>query len=162
MTSLKNLPQAAVCKESSGAHWWNEKPLEQLSPEEWEALCDGCAKCCLHKLEDEDSGEVFYTKVRCRHLDEQRCRCTDYANRSTLVPNCIDLQRAEVAELDWLPSTCAYRLRAHQQPLPQWHPLVTGSEESVHEHMVSIRGRAISDEFVHPDGYDEHIVHWVE
>lgn len=142
--------------------WWNTKPLDQLNAQEWEALCDGCAKCCLHKLEDEDSGEVFYTKVRCRHLDEQACRCTDYANRSVLVPNCIQLQRGEVASLDWLPSTCAYRLRAHNQPLPAWHYLVSGDKMSVHEAGISIRGRAISDEFVHPDGYDEHIITWVE
>ena len=142
--------------------WWNTKALDQLNTQEWEALCDGCAKCCLHKLEDEDSGEVFYTKVRCRHLDEQACRCTDYANRSVLVPNCIQLQRGEVASLDWLPSTCAYRLRAHDQPLPAWHYLVSGDKMSVHEAGISIRGRAISDEYVHPDGYDEHIISWVE
>jgi uncharacterized protein len=142
--------------------WWQEKSLAELSSVEWEALCDGCAKCCLHKLEDEDSGEVFYTKVRCRFLQEQTCRCTDYANRSTLVANCIDLRSADWKELDWLPSTCAYRLRAHNQPLPQWHPLVSGSRDSVHREGVSIRHRAISDEYVHPDGYDEHIVHWVE
>jgi uncharacterized cysteine cluster protein YcgN (CxxCxxCC family) len=142
--------------------WWNTKPLDQLNAQEWEALCDGCAKCCLHKLEDEDSGEVFYTKVRCRHLDAQACRCTDYANRSVLVPNCIQLQRGNVASLDWLPSSCAYRLRAHNQPLPAWHYLVSGDKMSVHEAGISIRGRAISDEYVHPDGYDEHIISWVE
>jgi hypothetical protein len=142
--------------------WWNEKPLNELSATEWEALCDGCAKCCLHKLEDEDSAEVYYTKVRCRYLDEQACRCSDYKNRSVLVPNCIDLRSADWATLDWLPSTCAYRLRAQDLPLPQWHPLVSGNSESVHDAGVSIRGRAVSDEYVHPDGYDEHIVHWVE
>ena len=144
------------------ADWWLEKSLAELSSTEWESLCDGCAKCCLHKLEDEDSGEVFYTKVRCRFLHERTCRCTDYANRSTLVENCIDLRSADWSTLDWLPSTCAYRLRANDQPLPQWHPLVSGNADSVHRHGVSIRGRAISDEYVHPDGYDEHIVQWVE
>jgi uncharacterized cysteine cluster protein YcgN (CxxCxxCC family) len=142
--------------------WWHEKSLAELSGPQWEALCDGCAKCCLHKLEDEDSGEVFYTKVRCRFLDDQACRCTDYENRSSLVPNCIELRSADWKGLDWLPSTCAYRLRAHGQALPEWHPLVSGSRESVHSAGVSIRDRAISDEHVHPDGYDEHIVHWVE
>jgi uncharacterized cysteine cluster protein YcgN (CxxCxxCC family) len=142
--------------------WWQEKPLAELSNTEWEALCDGCAKCCLHKLEDEESGEVFYTKIRCRYLDEKKCRCTDYANRSILVPNCIDLRSNDVAALEWLPSTCAYRLRAHGEPLPNWHPLVSGDKGSVHTEGVSIRGRAISEEYVHPDGYDEHIVHWVE
>jgi uncharacterized cysteine cluster protein YcgN (CxxCxxCC family) len=142
--------------------WWNSKSLEQLTTSEWEALCDGCAKCCLHKLEDDDSGEVYYTKVRCRYLDEDSCRCSDYAQRSVLMPNCIHLRVEEVSGYDWLPSTCAYRLRAHNLPLPEWHPLETGDSQSVHEAGVSIRGRAISDEFVHPDGFDEHIVQWVE
>ena len=142
--------------------WWNSKSLAQLSTFEWEALCDGCAKCCLHKLEDEDSGEVYYTKVRCRYLDEEQCRCTDYSRRSILVPNCIALSVEEVPSYDWLPSTCAYRLRANDQPLPDWHPLVSGNGESVHLAEVSIRGRSVSDEFVHPDGFEEHIIHWVE
>ena len=142
--------------------WWNTKALAELTQLEWESLCDGCAKCCLHKLEDEDSGEIFYTKVRCQYLDEEQCRCTDYANRSTLVPNCIQLNRDNVADLNWLPSSCAYRLRANNQPLEQWHPLVSGSKTTVHEAGISIRGRAISDEYVHPDGFDEHIISWVE
>ena len=144
------------------ADWWHMKSLNELSAKEWEALCDGCAKCCLHKLEDEDSGEIFYTKVRCGFLHEQTCRCTDYANRSKLVDRCIDLRLADWSKLEWLPSTCAYRLRAQDKPLPQWHPLITGSSDSVHSGGISIRGRAISDEYVHPDGYDEHIVQWVE
>lgn len=142
--------------------WWNTLELAQLDRQQWEALCDGCAKCCLHKLEDADTAEVYYTKVRCRYLDESRCRCGDYPNRSTLVPHCIDLSTVEVASLAWLPSTCAYRLRAGGEPLPDWHPLVSGDPESVHAAGISIRGRSVSDEFVHPDGYDEHIVHWVE
>ena len=142
--------------------WWHDKSLDELNATEWEALCDGCAKCCLHKLEDEDSGEVYYTKVRCRYLDEQTCRCTDYARRSVLVPNCIALKAGELHALDWLPSTCAYRLRAQGELLPDWHPLVSGDANTVHRAGASIRGRAISDEYVHPDGYDEHIVHWVE
>ena len=142
--------------------WWHEKTLAELSPGEWEALCDGCAKCCLHKLEDEDDGRVFYTRVRCRHLDPQSCRCTDYPNRSALVPNCIRLEPGSVGALDWLPVTCAYRLRANGERLPPWHPLVSGSADSVHLAGVSIRGRSLSEEFVHPDGLDEQIVHWVE
>ena len=142
--------------------WWHSKTLAELDSTEWDALCDGCAKCCLHKLEDEDSGEVCYTKVRCRYLDEQTCRCSDYKNRTVLVPSCIELHVENSAALDWLPSTCAYRLRAHQQPLPDWHHLVSGDKNSVHLAGVSIRGRAISEEYVHPDGYDEHIVSWVE
>lgn len=141
--------------------WW-ERPLAELDESQWEALCDGCAKCCLHKLEDADTGEIFYTKVRCRYLDEPLCRCSDYARRSVLVPNCIHLVPGEVADLEWLPSTCAYRLRAADQPLPEWHYLVSGSRDTVHEWGISIRGRAISEDYVHPDGYDEHVVTWVE
>ncbi len=142
--------------------WWHELPLTALDAQQWEALCDGCARCCLHKLEDVDTGEVYYTGVRCRHLDETACRCGDYANRSVLVPHCLDLRAQDIAALRWLPATCAYRLRAEGRPLPEWHHLVSGDRETVHTAGMSIRGRAVSDEFVHPDGYDEHIIHWVE
>ncbi len=133
-----------------------------MSVEEWESLCDGCAKCCLHKLEDEDSGEVFYTKVRCRYLEEDQCRCGDYERRSVLVPHCVHLDPSKVESFHWLPSTCAYRLLSEGAELPEWHHLVCGDREAVHQAGVSIRGRAISDEFVHPEGYDEHVIHWVE
>lgn len=142
--------------------WYNALPLEELNNEQWEALCDGCARCCLHKLEDEDSGEIAYTRVRCRYLDEESCRCSDYERRSVLVPECIHLSPDTAQDLAWLPSTCAYRLRANGEPLASWHPLVSGSRTSVHEAGISIRGRVLSDEYVHPDGYDEHVVHWVE
>lgn len=141
--------------------FWEHKALAELSTQEWEALCDGCAKCCLHKLEDEDSGEVYYTKVVCRYMDEQ-CRCTEYQRRNSLVPSCVWLRPEDVAEFHWLPSTCAYRLIAEGKPLADWHPLVSGSPNSVHEAGVSIKGRALSEEFVHPDGFEEHIIHWVE
>jgi len=144
------------------SEWYNTLSLEQLDEQQWEALCDGCAKCCLHKLEDEDSGEIFYTRIRCRYLDEATCRCSDYSRRSELVPNCIHLNRDNARDLTWLPSTCAYRLRGAGEPLPQWHPLVSGRDASVHEAGISIRGRALSDEYVHPEGYDEHVVNWVE
>ncbi len=142
--------------------WWNTLSLEELDTTQWEALCDGCAKCCLHKLQDEESGEIFYTRVRCRYLDEQNCRCSDYPRRSQLMPNCIQLSADTAGDLEWLPATCAYRLRARGESLPAWHPLVSGDPDSVHRAGVSVRGRAVSDEYVHPDGYDEHIVHWVE
>lgn len=153
----------SYCAETAAlTDWWHDTPLNDLDDQQWEALCDGCAKCCLHKLEDEDSGEVFYTQVRCRYLEEDSCRCSDYPRRSILVPHCIRLERSNVAELDWLPSTCAYRLRSQGEPLPEWHYLVSGDKELVHSSGTSIRGRAISDEYVHPDGFDEHIVTWVE
>ncbi len=146
----------------AGSRFWESKSLSEMTTAEWESLCDGCARCCLHKLEDAETGEVHYTGVRCRYLVESNCRCSDYQRRSELMPNCLDLQREDVSALHWLPSTCAYRLLAEGKPLYDWHPLVSGSGESVHEAGISIRGRALSDEFVHPDGYDEHIIHWVE
>jgi uncharacterized cysteine cluster protein YcgN (CxxCxxCC family) len=142
--------------------FWEYKPLDAMTKKEWESLCDGCARCCMHKLEDFDSGEVFYTQVRCRHLDEEQCRCSDYQRRSELMENCVHLTVDNIAEFHWLPPTCAYRLLAEGKPLYPWHPLLSGDPASVHEAGISIRGRCISDEFVHPDGYDEHIVHWVE
>jgi uncharacterized protein len=141
--------------------FWEEKTLGEMSRKEWESLCDGCAKCCLHKLEDEDTGEVFYTKVVCRYLDDQ-CQCTEYQRRNDLVPNCVWLRPEDVDEFHWLPSTCAYRLVAEGKPLPSWHPLISGSALGVHESGVSIKGRALSEQYVHPEGYEEHIITWVE
>lgn len=141
--------------------WWNEVPLAQLDQRQWEALCDGCARCCLHKLEDADSGEVFYTRVHCGLLDEHSCRCRDYGHRLQRVPDCVALTPDNCSDLGWLPSTCAYRLRAAGKPLPSWHPLVSGDPRSVHRAGISIRGRSIADEYVHPEGYDEHVITWV-
>ncbi len=142
--------------------WWNTTPLAQLDAAQWEALCDGCGRCCLHKLQHEHTGKVFYTRVHCGHLDAKACRCRDYARRLELVPECASIRPDNIDALDWLPSTCAYRLRAAGQPLPAWHYLVSGSRETVHDEGISVRGWSISDEYVHPDGYDEHIVTWVE
>ncbi len=141
--------------------FWEQKSLANMSEAEWELLCDGCAKCCLHKLEDEQSGEVFYTKVVCRYMDEQ-CRCTEYQQRHVLVPNCVWLKPEDVKQFHWLPQSCAYRLIAEGKPLAAWHPLVSGDTESVHRAGISIQGRALSEEYVHPDGMEEHIIHWVE
>ncbi len=146
---------------SAGSHFWEQVSLHDMSREQWESLCDGCAKCCLHKLEDDESGEVFYTKVVCRYMDDN-CRCSQYQRRNELVPNCVWLRPEDVAEFHWLPSTCAYRLVAEGKPLPEWHPLISGRPETVHEAGVSIKGRALSEEYVHPDGMEEHIIHWVE
>jgi uncharacterized cysteine cluster protein YcgN (CxxCxxCC family) len=144
------------------SEWWDTLALEQLTTEQWESLCDGCARCCLHKLQDEEDGQIYYTSVRCRYLVEASCRCSDYLNRTRLMPNCMQLSPGTMASLDWLPPTCAYRLRSEGKPLPSWHPLVSRDPESVHRAGISIRGRSISDEYVHPDGYDEYIVAWVE
>ncbi|MFV0478920.1 MAG: YcgN family cysteine cluster protein [Parahaliea sp.] len=145
-----------------GTSWWNRLPLTALNARQWEALCDGCGRCCLHKLLDEATGEVYYTGIHCRFLDEYTCRCSNYEQRSVQMPDCIHLTRQNTADLDWLPGSCAYRLRSHGEALPYWHPLETGDPDSVHREGISIRGRAVSDEYVHPESYDEHIISWVE
>ncbi len=142
--------------------FWQQKSLEEMSKSEWESLCDGCGKCCLLKLEDEKSGEICYTKVVCRYLDMDKCGCNEYKDRHELVPECVWLKLEMIEQFHWLPMTCAYRLLSEGKPLPTWHPLVSGDANSVHEAGVSVRGRVLSEIYVHPDGLEEHIIHWVE
>ena len=141
--------------------WWNRLSLAQLDAAQWESLCDGCGKCCLHKLQDAHTGELYFTAVHCRYLDSDSCRCRNYGQRLELVEDCVSLGPGTLAGLDWLPPSCAYRLRGEGKPLPDWHPLVSGDPGSVHRAGKSVRGRVISEEFVHPDGYDDHIIRWV-
>jgi uncharacterized cysteine cluster protein YcgN (CxxCxxCC family) len=123
-----------------------ERPLETLDRGEWEALCDGCGKCCLHKVEDELSGEFQATNVACRLLDTHASRCSNYKGRKALVPDCIRLTYARIRRLRWLPRTCAYRLRAAGEPLPEWHYLISGDRETVHRAGMSVRGWTISED----------------
>jgi uncharacterized cysteine cluster protein YcgN (CxxCxxCC family) len=133
-----------------------EKPLAQLDRGEWEALCDGCGRCCVHKLEDDESGQLFATNVACKLLDRKTGGCTDYANRKRRVADCVVLGRDGLGTLEWLPETCAYRLRAEGKPLARWHYLISGSRESVHEAGQSTRGWTVSELDV--DELEDHVV----
>ncbi len=127
------------------ARFWDEKPLAALDRAEWEMLCDGCGKCCLHKLEDEETGQFFSTNVACRLLDRRSGQCSDYKHRHAHVPDCIRLTPAKLKTMDWLPSSCAYVLRSEGKPLPDWHYLNTGDRDSVHHAGASVRGWTISE-----------------
>ncbi len=138
--------------------FWEEKPLDRMSPAEWESLCDGCGKCCLHKLLDEDTGEIAFTNVACQLLDTQTARCTDYARRRIRVPDCKRLTARKAKEFTWLPRTCAYRLLAEGKPLPEWHHLVCGDPEAVHRAGISVRGRSVGEDTV--IDFEDHLVAW--
>ncbi|MCB4458347.1 YcgN family cysteine cluster protein [Leisingera sp. McT4-56] len=139
--------------------FWEKKPLEKLSQKEWEALCDGCGKCCLNKLEDEDSGDVALTRVACRLLDDSTCRCAQYPIRHQFIPECIVLKPDNLdTHAYWMPQTCAYRLLWQGKPLPDWHPLLTGTPESVHEAGVSVRGWTVSEFEIAEDEWEDHII----
>lgn len=135
-------------------------PLKDLSRPEWEALCDGCGRCCLHKVEEEDTGQIFDTNVACKLLDTATARCTDYKNRKAFVPDCLRLTLQIVEDVHWLPDTCAYRLRAADKPLHDWHYLISGDPDAVHETGVSVVGRVISENDAGPP--EHHMVDWDE
>ena len=141
--------------------FWQRKHLTEMTPSEWESLCDGCGKCCLVKLQDEQTDEVYYTDLACHQLDTASCQCRDYGNRQQLVPECTVLTPYNVAQFHWLPYTCAYRTLAEDRPLPDWHPLRSGRAESVHEANVSMAGQVTPADRVPQADWEEHIIHWV-
>ena len=146
LSSASLVPPPLAFTVDSSPPFWQDCALADLTLAEWESLCDGCGKCCLHKLEDTDTGNVFYTNVACRLLDVQTGRCSRYAERFRWVPDCVQLTPAEVAQIDWLPATCAYRLRAAGQPLPGWHPLRSGDPKSTRQAGMSVCGRVIPEQ----------------
>jgi uncharacterized cysteine cluster protein YcgN (CxxCxxCC family) len=138
--------------------FWKTKPLNEMTSEEWESLCDGCAQCCLIKFEDEDTGEIYHTNVVCELLDIYHCKCTRYSERSTLVPTCLTLNYQLIHELKWMPETCAYRLLAENKDLPDWHPLVSGNPKSVHTSGHSVRAKVVSARDIAEDDLINYVV----
>ncbi len=139
--------------------FWEKIPLEKMNATQWESLCDSCGKCCLHKLEDEDSGKIYVCNVACKLMDVETCRCLDYKNRKKQVPDCTVLTVERIAEFHWLPETCAYRLLAEGTPLFEWHPLVSGDASTVHSAGISVRGRVVTE--IDADDLYQHITDWV-
>jgi uncharacterized cysteine cluster protein YcgN (CxxCxxCC family) len=138
--------------------FWKTKPLHGMSRAEWESLCDGCGRCCLHKLRDEDTEKLAFTEVACRMLDTHSCLCKDYPNRKRHVPDCVKLTPAKVAQVDWLPPSCAYRLVAEGRDLFWWHPLISGDPETVHSSGASVRDRAVPERKA--GALEDHVVRW--
>ncbi len=140
--------------------WWKQKSLAEMSRPEWESICDHCGKCCLNKLEDESDGTVYYTDIACDLLDAESCQCGDYANRETLVPDCVRLTMDNLDDLYWMPPSCAYRLLHEGNDLPEWHHLVTGDKNSIHRVGESIAGRFVYSKTINEDQWEERIVEW--
>ena len=142
--------------------FWNTKSLAEMTAEEWESVCDGCGRCCLHKLQDEDSGLMFYTNVACRLLDREHCRCGNYPQRMEIVHDCLSLADNAEARFNWLPLSCAYRRLANRQSLEWWHPLVSGDPDTVHQAGISVRGKTLPEASVPKEELEDHIIHWID
>ena len=148
-----------IKRDGLSPEFWKHKPLKSLTSEEWEALCDGCGKCCLNKLEDEDTGEVALTRIACRLLDDKSCKCGQYPIRHQFIPDCIVLKPSNIDEnAYWMPKTCAYRLLWSGQPLFDWHPLISGNPETVHTANISVRGMTLSEFDINEEDWEDHII----
>jgi uncharacterized protein len=144
----------------TGDPFWKTKTLNEMTPKEWESLCDGCAKCCLVKLEDEDTKELFFTGLHCKLLDGSTCQCSDYPNRKTYVPICVKLTPEIVATVDWLPNSCAYRLVHEGKDLHDWHHLVCGDRQEIHRRGWSARGKTVTEEGVDDEDAINYVIDW--
>lgn len=138
--------------------FWKTKSLAEMTRSEWESLCDGCARCCLYKFEDEDTGEYFYTNVICRFLNTDTCRCTVYDERTVMMPTCLTLNAHLAGELKWMPESCAYRMLAEGRPLADWHPLISGNPNTIHEVGISVRGKTLTEADVDMDNLEDYII----
>lgn len=152
------VPNTLIDNRMAASNFWQEKTLAQMSSKEWELLCDGCGLCCLVKIEDEESGEVFNTSVSCAQLNIETCRCRDYENRLNNVVMCLQLTRENLPSLNWLPESCAYKRLLNGKSLPNWHPLITGVNDSAHTTGLSAKWFAQSEEYVHQDQLVEFII----
>lgn len=142
--------------------FWENHALQEMNAAEWEALCDGCGRCCLHKLEYEDSPEIDYTDVACQLLDLSTARCSDYPNRKKKVPDCVQLTPDNLASINWLPASCAYRRLHEGRGLARWHPLVSGDADSVQKARISVIGRVLPETVVAEDEIEEHVITWIK
>lgn len=155
------MEQMSDCEMDTTA-FWETKTLDQITDEEWESLCDGCGQCCLHKLIDEDTQQLFYTRVGCRLLDPDTIQCTSYDNRFKEVEDCLDVRQMSSSEIRWMPKTCAYRLLDEGKPLPAWHPLLTGDPTSPRTARVSIMGRMTPEQSADLCDLESQIIRWIE
>ena len=142
--------------------FWQNKPLAEMTKKEWESLCDGCGLCCLNKIEDEDSGEYYYTNVACSLLDASSGRCMEYSGRTALKYDCLQLTPENIEDINWLPVTCAYRLILEGKDLPSWHPLNSGDPDSVHKAGISMQRKVVSEDNIDDDDLSDHVVDWVK
>ncbi|WP_102226164.1 YcgN family cysteine cluster protein [Acidimangrovimonas sediminis] len=159
MTRRPHPPKDPIPREGLRPRFWERVPLRNMAPKEWEALCDGCGKCCLNKLEDPDTGEVVFTRIGCRLLDDETCRCGNYEIRKTIVPECVVLTPGNIGEIAyWMPRTCAYRLLHEGKSLYDWHPLISGDPDSVHRAGESVQGWTVPEFEVPEDDWEDYIV----
>jgi len=138
--------------------FWETKSLEKMSRDEWESLCDGCGRCCLHKLQNDFTEEIYYTQIVCNLIDQNTCQCTRYDERSELVPTCVTMKPEDARNLTWMPNTCAYKLLADDKPLPEWHPLITGNRDAMVAANITITGRVYSEDEVPEKDWQDYII----